>query len=251
MMANMQADAAMRLDRLLGMLALGTRSQTRQMVKDGRIRVNGAVVRSSDHRVQPGDELSLDGQPLDARTQRHILLNKPCGVLTAARDPHQPTVLDLLPPVYAACGCMPVGRLDKDTEGLLLLTTDGTLAHLLLSPKREVWKCYLATVDGPLDESDILAFENGLTLSDFTAQPARLEILQTQADQAVAKVWVCEGKYHQVRRMFAARNRTVTALKRLSLGPIVLDEALSPGDFRELTKEEMEQLHAAVSGKEV
>ena len=237
----------MRLDRLLTTLAVGSRSQVKVMLRAGRVTINGQVVRNADARVQPGDMLSLDQQPLDAHVTRHVLLNKPCGVLTAARDPKQPTVLDLLPPVYRACGCMPVGRLDKDTSGLLLLTTDGELAHRLLSPKRHVWKCYEATVDGPLDGQDIAAFAAGLTLSDFTALPAELTILRSCAQEAVAQVRVREGKFHQVRRMFAARGRTVTALRRLSLGPLVLDAALQPGEYRELTAQELAQLLAAVS----
>ena len=186
----MCADAAMRLDRLLTTLAVGSRSQVKTMLRAGRVTVNGQVVRSADAHVQPGDRLTLDQQPLDARTTRHVLLNKPCGVLTAARDSKQPTVLDLLPPAYRACGCMPVGRLDKDTSGLLLLTTDGELAHRLLSPKRHVWKCYEATVDGPLNAQDAAAFAAGLELSDFTALPAELEILRSSPQEAVAQVRV-------------------------------------------------------------
>ena len=241
----------MRLDRLLSMLALGTRSQVRQIVKGGRIAVNGKPEKNADRRLNLGDGLALDGQPLDARTVRHVMLNKPCGVLTAAMDRKQKTVLDLLPPVYKACGCMPVGRLDKDTEGLLLLSTDGELAHRLLSPKRHVQKCYRAEVDGPLGQDDINAFRQGLVLSDFTAQPAKLEILTSDTEQAVALVWVSEGKYHQVRRMFAARGRTVTALKRLSIGPLALDENLRPGAYRELEPWEAQLLLSAVSGEEI
>ena len=243
----MCADAAMRLDRLLTTLAVGSRSQVKTMLRAGRVTVNGQVVRSADAHVQPGDRLTLDQQPLDARTTRHVLLNKPCGVLTAARDPKQPTVLDLLPPAYRACGCMPVGRLDKDTSGLLLLTTDGELAHRLLSPKRHVWKCYEATVDGPLNAQDAAAFAAGLELSDFTALPAELEILRSSPQEAVVQVRVREGKFHQVRRMFAARGRTVTALRRLSLGPLTLDASLQPGEYRELTAQELTELLAAVS----
>ena len=247
----MKVDTPMRLDRLLSLLALGTRSQVRQIVKGGRIAVNGKPEKNADRRLNPGDGLALDGQPLDARTVRHVMLYKPCGVLTAAMDRKQKTVLDLLPPVYKACGCMPVGRLDKDTEGLLLLSTDGELAHRLLSPKRHVQKCYRAEVDGPLGQDDINAFRQGLVLSDFTAQPAKLEILTSDTEQAVALVWVSEGKYHQVRRMFAARGRTVTALKRLSIGPLALDENLRPGAYRELEPREVQLLLSAVSGEEI
>lgn len=241
-------ESSYRLDRLLVMLAVGSRTQVRQMAKSGRIRINGQVARTVDLHVGPQDQITVDGAVLDTRTQRHIMLNKPRGVLTAARDPHQLTVLDLLPPQYASLGCMPVGRLDKDTEGLLLLTTDGALSHLLLSPKRHVWKCYLAEVDGPLDQADQKAFESGMELSDFTALPARMEIIHSAPDVSIAKAWVREGKYHQVRRMFAARRRTVTMLRRLSFGPLSLDDALSPGSFRELTDVELENLRQAVMG---
>ena len=247
---NRTADVSMRLDRLLTMLALGSRAQVRDLIKSGRVSVSGKAVKSADHRVEKGDEIQIDGAVLDARTIRHVMLNKPCGILTAARDAKQPTVLDLFPPSYAACGCMPVGRLDKDTEGLLLLTTDGTLAHMLLSPKRHVWKCYLAEVEGRLQETDVEAFAQGMELSDFTALPAKLEILQAEAEKSTAKVWVQEGKYHQVRRMLASRGHPVTKLKRLSVGPLTLDESLMPGEFRELTSDEIQALINAVSGEE-
>ena len=246
-----KTDAAMRLDRLLTMLALGSRSQVRDLIRRGRISIDGAVARAPEQHVGVGCEIRLDGQILDARTVRHVMLHKPCGVLTAAMDRKQKTVLDLLPPVYKACGCMPVGRLDKDTEGLLLLSTDGELAHGLLSPTRHVQKCYRAEVDGPLGQDDINAFRQGLVLSDFTAQPAKLVILTSDTEQAVALVWVSEGKYHQVRRMFAARGRTVTALKRLSIGPLALDENLRPGAYRELEPWEAQLLLSAVSGEEI
>ena len=150
----MCADAAMRLDRLLTTLAVGSRSQVKTMLRAGRVTVNGQVVRSADAHVQPGDRLTLDQQPLDARTTRHVLLNKPCGVLTAARDPKQPTVLDLLPPAYRACGCMPVGRLDKDTSGLLVAAKNNE-AHLKLSEQlkaRKAVRKYIALVNGNIKE---------------------------------------------------------------------------------------------------
>ena len=248
-MISTAADVSMRLDKLLTTLALGSRSHVRGLVKTGRIGVNGQPVRTADYRVDQGDIIALDGAVLDARTVRHVMLNKPRGVLTAARDAKQPTVLDLLPPVYASCGCMPVGRLDKDTEGLLLLTTDGTLAHMLLSPKRHVWKCYQAEVEGALQAKDIAAFERGIALSDFTALPARLEILETDLQKSTAKVWVQEGKFHQVRRMFAALVHPVTGLKRLSIGPLPLDASLAPGEYRDLTADEIQSLLEAVSGE--
>lgn len=243
-------DQCLRLDRLLSMLGLCSRSQARDWIKSGRVAVNGKTAAAPEMRLRCGDALALDGQPIDARTRRTIMLNKPCGVLTAARDKKQKTVLDLLPPVFAALQCMPVGRLDKDTEGLLLLTTDGELAHQLLSPKRHVWKCYQAVVDGALGEADAAAFAAGLDLSDFTALPAKLQILSSAPEESTALVLVREGKFHQVRRMFAARGRTVTALKRLQFGPLALDERLAPGAWRELSANELAALRQAVSGEE-
>lgn len=239
-------DTAMRLDRLLTTLACGSRKDTQQMIRAGRVSVDGKPVRDASFHVKPGSRLTIDSKAIDARICRHVMLYKPCGILTAARDAKQPTVLDLLPESYRSCGCMPIGRLDKDTSGFLLLSTDGELAHRLLSPKREIWKCYEAEVDGPLCEQDTAAFSAGLSLSDFDALPAKLEILSSSANSAVARVWVCEGKFHQVRRMFAARGRTVTKLKRLKIGPISLDESLQPGEFRELTNEELHLLQQAV-----
>ena len=144
----------MRLDRLLTTLAVGSRSQVKTMLRAGRVTVNGQVVRSADAHVQPGDRLTLDQQPLDARTTRHVLLNKPCGVLTAARDPKQPTVLDLLPPAYRACGCMPVGRLDKDTTGAVLVAKHMLSAGILheMARERKIKKTYLALAAGRVPE---------------------------------------------------------------------------------------------------
>lgn len=248
-MSNYKTDSTLRLDRLLTTLALGSRKDVQLLIRSGRIAVNQATVKDPSGHVHIGDTISLDGKTIDARITRHIMLNKPCGILTAARDAKQPTVLDLLPDVYRSCGCMPVGRLDKDTSGFLILSTDGELAHRLLSPKREVWKCYEAVVDGPLNEADVQAFKAGLSLSDFDALPATLEILSSASTSATARVWVCEGKFHQVRRMFAARNRTVVKLKRLSIGPLTLDETLQPGEYRELTAEELLLLEEAVQIK--
>jgi len=248
-MNNCKTDCALRLDRLLTTLALGSRKDVQQLIRSGRIAVNQTTVKDPSCHVRVGDTISQDGKVVDARITRHIMLHKPCGILTAARDAKQPTVLDLLPDVYRSCGCMPVGRLDKDTSGFLILSTDGELAHRLLSPKREVWKCYEAEVNGPLNDADVQAFKSGLSLSDFDALPATLEIITSSSASAAARVWVCEGKFHQVRRMFAARGRTVVKLKRLSIGPLTLDEALQPGEYRELTAEELMLLEESVQIK--
>ena len=235
--------ARMRLDKLLSMLAVCPRSGVQALLRAGRVQVDGVAARNTGMAVDPEKSaVTLDGQALVWKAQRTVMLNKPRGVLTAARDPKQPTVMDLLPPLYRAMNCMPAGRLDKDTEGLLILTTDGQLAHRLISPRKEVGKLYEATVDGPLDEKDVSAYAAGLQIDDADgacrARPAALRILSSAPEESTAQVRVAEGKYHQVRRMFAARGRTVTALRRLAIGSLRLDAALAPGEWRELTKEE-------------
>jgi 16S rRNA pseudouridine516 synthase len=237
----------MRLDKLLCYVgAADARSAAREAVRAGRASVNGAAERDPGRVLDPtAAHVALDNEQLAYRRWRHVMLHKPAGVITAAADPRAATVMDLLPPLYAACGCMPAGRLDKDTEGLLLLTNDGALAHRVLSPKAGIAKRYLAEVDGPLDAGDALAFAQGLPLAGFTALPATLAVLESRPDGARALCDVREGKYHQVKRMFAARGRTVTCLKRLSIGPLELDAALEPGAYRELTPGEAAALYAA------
>ena len=237
----------MRLDRFLAFLGCGTRGEVRDALRAGRVTLDGSPERDGGRRIDAQCAcVTFDGEALAYKPHRHLMMNKPAGVLTAARDARQPTVLDLLAPLYRACGCMPVGRLDKDTEGLLLFTSDGELAHRLLAPKRHVDKVYLACVDGPLGEADVQAFSEGLQLSDFCAMPARLEILRSAPDGAEAQVTVQEGKFHQVKRMFAARGVQVTHLKRLSVGPVPLDPALAPGACRELTDAELAALEGCV-----
>lgn len=231
----------MRLDKMLSNLGVASRSECRTLLKAERIRVGEAVARDGAMNVQEGAAIFLDGKPLDTRLSRHLMLYKPAGILTAAEDGRQKTVMDLLPGVYRACGCMPVGRLDKDTTGILLLTTDGELAHRLISPGRHVDKVYEATVEGALDAEDVAAFAAGIPLKDFTALPARLELM----DESIGRVTVQEGKYHQVKRMFGARGKPVKTLHRTSFGPLKLDEALLPGTFRELTGEEITALYQA------
>lgn len=234
----------MRLDKLLALLGEGTRSGIRDIVRAGRVTVNGSIARDAGVQVLAGaDSVCLDGCALDYKPVRHVMLHKPQGVLTAARDKKQPTVMDLLPPMYAAMGCMPAGRLDKDTEGLLIITSDGQLAHRIISPKKEVGKVYLAHVDGLLGDADIAAFAAGLHIDDadgeFNAAPAVLDILSSSKEKSEARVRVTEGKYHQVKRMFASRGVQVIYLKRLQIGALALDERLAPGQWRELEDDEV------------
>ena len=234
----------MRLDKLLAMLGEGTRTQVRDMVRAGRVTVDGAVVRDAGLQVDAEAScVALGGRVLSYKRVRHVMMNKPQGTLTAARDKKQPTVMDLLPPMYAAMDCMPAGRLDKDTEGLLVITSDGQLAHRIIYPKHDVGKVYFARVDGPLAQKDVEAFAAGLHISDsdgeFDARPARLEIVSSSASESEARVRVTEGKYHQVKRMFSSRGVEVIYLKRLQIGALKLDPALAPGQWREMTEDEV------------
>ena len=232
-----------RLDKLLSMQGLGSRSDVKELIRRGRVTVNGRPCLDPGQKTDPDkDAVLLDGQAVSLLTLRYGMLNKPAGILTAANDRKAKTVVDLLPPLYRAMGLMPVGRLDKDARGLLFFTTDGPLAHFLLSPRHHVAKEYLVRVDGPLSGADVAAFEKGLQLSDFTAQPARLNILESGPKESRAVVTITEGKFHQVKRMFLSRGLTVTDLQRISFGSLRLDEDLPEGGFRELSGPEVEAL---------
>ena len=232
----------MRLDRWLATVSAGSRSEVKQWIRGGQVMVNGRIILDPALSFETEqDSLSMNGKALDGRVMRHVMLHKPAGILTAARDAKQPTVMDLLPPVYRQIGCMPVGRLDKDTTGLLVLTCDGELNHRLLSPGRHVEKRYRALTDGTLTQKDIDAFAAGMDLGDFTAQPARLTILGS----SLAEVVIAEGKYHQVKRMFEAVGREVLELHRCAFGPLELDPALQEGEWRELAPEEEKALREA------
>lgn len=239
----------MRLDRLLGLLGIASRTGAKEMIRLGRIQVDGQTMLDNTVKVHAGCALVVDGVPVDARTERHLMMNKPAGTLTAAQDRNAATVMDLLPRVYHTLSCMPVGRLDKDTEGLLLFTTDGKLTHRLLAPASGVEKEYDALVAGELTQQDVQAFADRLRLSDFEALPAQLTILRVHNGQSSARVVVTEGKFHQVKRMFAARGHEVISLKRVRFGPLTLDPALGPGEFRELREEEWQTLSACALNK--
>ena len=225
-----------RLDKLLAGSGLVSRREAKALIRQGRVTVNGVPPASAEIKCDPDrDEIFLDGQRLNCARFRYLMLNKPAGVLSATRDTRQQTVLDLLPPQLRALDLFPVGRLDKDTTGLLLLTNDGDWAHRILAPRSHVAKRYRAQVDKAIDAADTEAFENGIILADGTlCRPAQL----TAEEPYTAVVTLYEGRYHQVKRMFAARGKTVTRLHRISVGPLALDETLAPGVFRELTAEE-------------
>ena len=229
-----------RLDKLLASTGRWSRSEVKRLVREGRVLADGSIASSAEEKYDAETvALAVDGVAVRLREYVYIMLNKPAGVLSATEDGRGKTVLDLLPEEYRKRGLFPVGRLDKDTEGLLLLTDDGALAHALLSPKKHVDKLYFARVEGVLDDADRAAFEEGMMLGDgLHCLPAGLEIVAP--DEAL--VTLREGKFHQIKRMFAARGKPVAYLKRLAMGPLTLDEKLAPGAWRELTDAEEKML---------
>lgn len=230
-----------RLDKLLSSTGRWSRKEVKDMVRQGRILAGGVPVRRPEEKFDPmTDQIQVDGETVDCVPFVYVMMNKPAGLLSATEDKCQKTVLDLLPQHLCRRGLFPVGRLDKDTTGLLLLTDDGPLAHELLSPKKHVDKVYLARVEGRVDSSDTAALEAGMVLGDgLHCLPAGLEPL---GDGSSCLVTLREGKYHQVKRMLAARGKPVLELKRLSIGPLELDRELEAGGWRMLTPEELEAL---------
>ena len=239
--------SACRLDKYLSLSGQRTRSEAARLIRSGCVQVNGAVVKDPAAKVGDGAEVLLSGQSVRDSTYQYYLVYKPAGVLTAARDSRAQTVMDLLPPSLVRRKVLPVGRLDKDTTGLLLLTNDGVLAHSLIDPGRHVWKRYIARVEGRLTPQDEAAFASGMVLSDFTAKPAQMRILQACEAESLAQVDLREGKYHQVKRMFAACGHPVLTLHRSVFGPVSLPEDAQPGFFRELTANEVAALKQAVT----
>lgn len=232
-----------RLDKLLAGTGKWSRREVKALVRQGLVRVDGRLAASAEDKLDPAAAIiTVAGETISLCRFTYVMLHKPAGVLTATEDRKQPTVLDLLPPELRRIGLAPVGRLDKDTEGLLLLTNDGELAHRLLSPKYHVDKRYFARVDGELSAADAEAFARGMTLGDgLECLPAGLEVLPDR----VCIVTLREGKFHQVKRMLAARGAPVLYLKRLSMGPLTLDDSLAAGAYRLLRAEEISALYRA------
>lgn len=220
-----------RLDKLLTQSGLYSRSEARELIRSGRVSVDGETLRRPEAKAADDAAVFVDGEEVNCSLCRYFMLNKPAGVLSATDDRSQPTVLDLLPREIRALGLFPVGRLDKDTTGLLLLTNDGGFAHRVISPKHGVVKTYLAVTSYPVDAEDVRAFREGITLADGTrCLPAVLEPL----DGCRCRVLVSEGKYHQVKRMLAACGKPCTALERTAVGALELDPELPRGGWREL-----------------
>lgn len=241
-----EGKALMRLDKFLGEMGKGTRSQIKEMARKGRISVNGETEKKPERKINPKeDEILLDGCPVSYKEFEYYMLNKPQGVVSATEDNRYDTVIDLIGGAIRK-DLFPVGRLDIDTEGLLLITNDGDLAHRLLSPRHHVDKVYYAHITGSLPADAKMRFLKGISLEDGTScMPAELEILAEPVEDGKKAVTLTiqEGKFHQVKRMFEAVGCQVVYLKRLSMGPLTLDEGLKPGESRPLTDRELELLN--------
>ena len=240
----------MRLDKFLVACAVGSRTEVKNFLKAGRVTVNGKKEKSAKLQInEDTDEICFDGQKLEYEEFVYYMMNKPQGVISATEDPKHKTVLDLLDDLARSKEVFPVGRLDIDTHGLLLLTNDGKLAHALLSPKRHVDKTYLAQINGVMTDEDVETFAEGIPLKDFTCQPAKLELvfIDGEKNQSLVRVTIAEGKFHQVKRMVAYCGKEVMDLQRLTMGTLILDEGLKRGEWRRLTKEELEGLLESVS----
>ena len=230
----------MRVDKLLSNVGVASRADLKKYCKQGLISVNGKVINNPGVQVDSeSDDIRFNGEKIVYREFVYIMLNKPDGYISATFDKYDPIVLDLIDQSYLVFEPFPVGRLDKDTEGLLVLTNDGQLAHRVLSPKKHVPKTYYAKIQGKVTEEDILAFEKGVILDDgYETMPSQLKILKSD-DMSEIELTIHEGKFHQVKRMFESVGKKVVYLKRLSMGKLKLDESLKLGEYRELTEEEV------------
>ena len=229
-----------RIDKILSNLGYGSRSEIKKYCKQGSVVVNGSEVSNPGTQVDTeNDEILFNGEEVIYREYIYLMMNKPAGYISATTDKYDPTVLDLIDLSYLAFEPFPVGRLDKDTEELLVLTNDGKLSHRVLSPKKHVPKTYYAKIDGVVTEEDVEAFLEGVVLDDgYKTMPSQLNILKSD-DESEIELTIHEGKFHQVKRMFESVGKKVVYLKRLSMGNLKLDESLELGEYRELTDEEV------------
>ena len=241
----MKREGRLRLDKLLAEAGFGTRSQVKKLIKKGHVTVNGEVIKEPSYQVDPSrDEVLVDGEPALFEETYYLILNKPEGYITSTKD-RELTVMELVSDIPRFEKLFPVGRLDKDAEGLLIMTNDGELAHRLTHPKWKVPKTYEVIVEGELTEEAVKPLREGIELKDFKAQPAEVEILEVKDGESKARITIKEGKYHQVKRMFAAVGHPVKRLKRVKFGSLELGE-LPAGEYRHLTEEELSQLKKSV-----
>ena len=232
----------MRLDKFLSHNGFGTRKEVKSLIKKGLVSVNGEVIKVDKYQLNElEDQVLCDGIKIEYSKYVYYLLNKPENYVSATTDNKYPTVIELIDDYYGN-DLFPVGRLDIDTTGLLILTNDGVFAHNLLSPKKHVDKEYIALIDDIVDQDDIDAFKNGIILDDFTTHSSSLKILETYDDTTLVSVTIDEGKYHQVKRMFESRHKHVLKLKRIRMKNLLLDDTLDEGKYRKLTEEEINDL---------
>ena len=234
----------MRLDKYLAEMGVGTRQEVKKQIRQGKAAVNGTVVKAADTKIdETSDEVTISGRNISYVSYEYYMLNKPAGVVSATEDRRDTTVIDLIKEKKRK-DLFPVGRLDKDTEGLLLITNDGDLAHRLLAPKKHVDKVYYAKIDGMVTEEDVKRFAEGIDIGaeeEEMTRPAKLDIMKS-AEESEIRLTIHEGKFHQVKRMFLAVCKEVTYLKRERMGTLCLDENLKPGEYRLLTEEEIENV---------
>lgn len=240
----MEDERMMRLDKFLCETGFGTRSQVKELLKKGQVTVNGVAAKKPEQKIdEHKDQITCQEKTASYEKYVYYMLHKPAGVVSATEDKREKTVLDLLKSEDRRDGIFPVGRLDKDTEGFLLLTDDGDLAHRLLSPRKHVDKTYYAKIAGSVTEAHIERFREGLDIGDEKKTlPAMLEILASKTETSEIRITIHEGRFHQVKRMFEAVGCKVIYLKRLSMGAVALDETLAPGDYRPLNEKERELL---------
>lgn len=233
-----------RIDKILSNMGYGSRSDIKGIIKSGRVMVDGEIIKDNSIKINPYDsKIQVDCELVEYRQYIYLMMNKPDGVVSSTDDPLNTTVIDLLDDKYKIFNPFPVGRLDKDTEGLLIISNDGQLAHRLLSPNKHVDKTYYVEVEGIVGKDDINNFRNGVILEDgYKTMPAKLQIITSDP---ISKVYLTikEGKFHQVKRMFKAVGKKVLYLKRISMGKISLDSSLKPGEYRELREEEIKLLN--------
>jgi len=231
----------MRLDKLLAHSGFGTRKEVKELIKKGYVSVNGHIIKKDKFQIDPDiDEIKVDDEIIKYEEYVYYMLNKPAGYVSATEDNIYPTVVELIEDYYRH-DLFPVGRLDIDTEGLLLLTNDGVLAHQLLSPKHHCPKVYFAKIKGIVDEKDVLAFQQGVVIDDYKCMSAQLKILSV-GEYSEVEVTIYEGKFHQIKKMFLSLGKEVVYLKRLSMKELKLDENLELGEYRRLTDEELDRL---------
>ncbi|KHF39686.1 pseudouridine synthase [Halalkalibacter okhensis] len=233
----------MRMDKLLANMGFGTRKDVKKLMKSGSVHVNGAVIKEGKTHIDPDKDLvTVFGEEVKYKPHIYLMLNKPQGVISATEDQEHETVIDLLLYEHAMYEPFPVGRLDKDTEGFLLITNDGQFSHALMSPRKHVPKTYAATVRGKVTEEDVELFKQGVTLDDgYVTKPAEL-VIKNHGTVSEIELTITEGKYHQVKRMFEAVGKKVLTLKRLKIADLELDPKLELGTYRELTQKEIDLL---------